>query len=111
MINVWKNRAEVRAQRGQYDRTSPSTWIAAFRIGWNSPRLAQIGVSPGLPAPLDRIGVTTRISSFIMAGVHWTLCERGVNRNPIEIDGRYHSGVLTAGIVVMVESFHGLLTC
>jgi len=70
-----------------------------------------IGVSPGLPAPLDRIGVTTRISSFIMAGVHWPLCERGVNRNPIEIDGRYHSGVLTDGIVVMVESFHGLLTC
>jgi hypothetical protein len=44
-----------------------------------------------------------------MAGVHWTLCGRGVNRNPIELDGRYHSGVLTDGMVVMIESFHGLL--
>ena len=31
-IDAWKNRAAVRAQRGQYDCTSLSTWIAAFRI-------------------------------------------------------------------------------
>ena len=46
-----------------------------------------------------------------MAGVHWPVCERGVNRNPIEIDDRYNSGVLTGGIVVMIESFDGLLAC
>ena len=111
MIDAWKNRAEARAQQLQYDWKSRLPWIVAFRIVWNPTRLAQIGVSPDSPVLLDRIGVTTRISSLIMAGVHWTLCERGVNRHPIETDGRYNSGVLTDGMVVMIESFHGLPAC